>query len=408
MTSTLTPSDTATAPPAYGSPELTALVAQIAEDARRRRAEGNNEPPTVAVELAKRHRLGAIRVPTELGGGGYTLRQLFELVIDLAEADPDVPHILRVHFAFVEDILRIPSSETKLKWLPFVLEGKLFGGANSELSSHNVGGGTFDTTLTPTESGYILDGVKFYSTGSIYSDFIRVSGNTPDGEVLSAIVPAYGRGVEHRDDWDGIGQRHTGSGTTVFTHIEVDAGDTLPFRNEPIERRPRQALVQLFLHAIAAGILRSVTEDAAALLRSRKRTFTYAADHAPRHDPQLLEVVGRLSSAAFVVESAVAAAASAQDVAAAAARTTGVDRDLEARASIAAAKTKVAVEELALAAAGRLFEVGGASATRAGQSFDVHWRNLRTLFSHNPTSYKARVLGDIVVNDAELPEAGFF
>ncbi|WP_037183108.1 acyl-CoA dehydrogenase family protein [Rhodococcoides fascians] len=395
-------------PPAHGSDELRQLVSAIAEDARRRRSDGGHEPPTTAIELVKEHRLGAVRVPTQLGGAGYTLAQLFDLVIDLAEADPDVPHILRVHLAFVEDILRVPSSETKLKWLPHVVDGKLFGGANSELSSHNVGGGTFDTTLTPADGGYVVDGVKFYSTGSIYSDFIRVSANTPDGDVLSAIVESYGPGVEHRDDWDGIGQRHTGSGTTVFSAVAVAEGDTLPFRNEPIERRPRQALVQLFLHAIAAGILRSVTDDAAELLRSRKRTFTYAAAESPRHDPQLLEVVGRLSSAAFVVESAVAAAASAQDLAADAARTAGVDRTLEERASIAAAKTKVAVEELALSAAGRLFEVGGASATRQGRALDVHWRNLRTLFSHNPTSYKARVLGDIVVNDAELPEAGFF
>ncbi|SNS65509.1 acyl-CoA dehydrogenase family protein [Rhodococcoides kyotonense] len=402
MTSTLT------SVPAPSSAELSSLVQQIAADARRRRADGGHEPPTAAIALVKEHRLGAARVPVELGGGGYTLAQLFELVVDLAEADPDVPHILRVHFSFVEDILRVPSSEAKLKWLPHVVEGKLFGGANSELSSHNVGGGTFDSTLTPTATGYVVDGTKFYSTGSIYSDYIRVSGNLPDGEVLSAIVPTHSDGVEHRDDWDGIGQRHTGSGTTVFTRVEVDAGDTLPFRNEPIERRPRNSFVQLILHAIAAGILRSVTSDAADLLRSRKRTFTFAAAESPREDPQLLEIVGRLTSATFVAEAAVAAAAATQDIAADAARTTGVDRELEARASIAAAKTKVAIEDLALTAAGRLFEVGGASATRQGRSLDIHWRNLRTLFSHNPTSYKARVLGDIVVNDAELPEAGFF
>jgi alkylation response protein AidB-like acyl-CoA dehydrogenase len=402
MTSTLT------SIPAPGSAELTSLVALIAADARRRRADGGHEPPTAAIALVREHRLGAVRVPTELGGGGYTLSEFFDLVVDLAEADPDVPHILRVHFSFVEDILRVPSSDTKLKWLPHVLEGKLFGGANSELSSHNGGGATYHSTLTPTATGYLVDGVKFYSTGSLYSDFIRVSGNLPDGEVLSAIVPAHADGVEHRDDWDGIGQRHTGSGTTVFTAVHVDAEDTLPFRNEPIERRPRSSLVQLILHAIAAGILRSVTTDAAELLRTRKRTFTFAAAETPREDPQLLEIVGRLTSAAFVAEAAVAKAAAAQDIAADAARTTGVSRELEARASIAAAKTKVAVEDLALSAAARLFEVGGASATRQGQSFDIHWRNLRTLFSHNPTSYKARVLGDIVVNDAELPEAGFF
>jgi hypothetical protein len=31
----------------------------------------------------------------------------------------------------------------------------------------------------------------------------------------------------------------------------------------------------------------------------------------------------------------------------------------------------------------RLFEAGGASATSRVHNFDRHWRNLRTIFSHN-------------------------
>jgi hypothetical protein len=39
---------------------------------------------------------------------------------------------------------------------------------------------------------------------------------------------------------------------------------------------------------------------------------------------------------------------------------------------------------------------------------DRHWRNLRTLFSHNPTPYEARVIGDNFVNGRPLPRGGFF
>ena len=90
------------------------------------------------------------------------------------------------------------------------------------------------------------------------------------------------------------------------------------------------------------------------------------------------------------------------------ARVTGIDTDLETKASIAAARVKVAIEEPALRAASRLFDVGGASSVRASTHLDRHWRNLRTLFSHNPTVYKARVLGDVRVNDAGLPDSSFF
>ncbi|MFE7422621.1 acyl-CoA dehydrogenase family protein [Rhodococcus sp. NPDC057529] len=402
------PAPEAVRPPARGSAELAAVIAEIADDAARRRAGGGTEGPHRAVELIREHRLGAVRVPREQGGGGYTLQDLFDLVIDLAEADPDVPHIIRVHYAFVEELLRVPRTERKEAWLPDVVSGKLFGGASSELSTRAVGSYSFESTLTPVDGGYRLDGVKFYSTGSLYSDFIRVSANVPDGKALSAIVPADRAGIVHEDDWDGIGQRHTGSGTTVFENVAVAESETLPFRGGDEETRPRQALPQLYLHAIAAGILRTVTAESAALIRGRKRSFVFAAAEEPRHDPQLLEVVGTLSAAAFAAESVVRAAAAAQDVAADAARTSGVDARLEQDAAVLAAKVKVSIEDVALRAATRLFEVGGASATRESAHLDRHWRNLRTLFSHNPTVYKARVIGDLVVNETPLPDTGFF
>ena len=41
---------------------------------------------------------------------------------------------------------------------------------------------------------------------------------------------------------------------------------------------------------------------------------------------------------------------------------------------------------------------GGASATARVHNFDRHWRNLRTIFSHNPLLHKARVIGDYEIN----------
>lgn len=68
-----------------------------------------------------------------------------------------------------------------------------------------------------------------------------------------------------------------------------------------------------------------------------------------------------------------------------------------------AAQTKVIVDELALKASTLLFDVGGASATKQSAHLDRHWRNIRTIASHNPTVYKARVIGDYKVNGHELP-----
>ncbi|WP_051111245.1 acyl-CoA dehydrogenase family protein, partial [Rhodococcus rhodnii] len=282
--------------PRPDSREFEALIDEIAWDARRRRDDGGSEGPFAAIDSVRRARLGAARVPASLGGGGWTVTELLDAVVSLAEADPDVPHILRVHFAFVEELLRLPVDDpARVRWLPEIVAGAVFGGAASELSRHDVGGLRYDTTAADTEDGVVVDGRKFYSTGSLYSDYIRVTARADDGEPLSVVVPAHAPGVEHVDDWDGIGQRHTGSGTTIFTGVEVGRDAVLPRRSDDPASRPRHSLLQLHLHAIAAGILRSVVTDAAALLRSRKRTFTYATSSVPVEDPQLLAVVGELT-----------------------------------------------------------------------------------------------------------------
>ena len=66
--------------------------------------------------------------------------------------------------------------------------------------------------------------------------------------------------------------------------------------------------------------------------------------------------------------------------------------------ALATAKTQLVVSRLALNAAERLFEVGGASATSRKLNLDRHWRNLRTIFSHNPLLHKSRVVGDYELN----------
>ena len=66
--------------------------------------------------------------------------------------------------------------------------------------------------------------------------------------------------------------------------------------------------------------------------------------------------------------------------------------------ALATARTQIVVSKLALSAAERMFEAGGASATARAHNFDRHWRNLRTIFSHNPLMHKARVIGDYALN----------
>lgn len=59
---------------------------------------------------------------------------------------------------------------------------------------------------------------------------------------------------------------------------------------------------------------------------------------------------------------------------------------------------------LVLGAATVLFDVLGASAVLKGNALDRHWRNARTITSHNPRIYKGRIVGDSAVNGTAPPQ----
>jgi alkylation response protein AidB-like acyl-CoA dehydrogenase len=337
------------------------------------------------------------------------MRELFEIVIRLAEADANVAHILRNHFSFVEMYARSPANEQERRWQNAVVDGAIIGLASAELSSAKVGGVSPDTTLAPDGGGYRLNGTKYYSTGTLYSDYVMVRATDPAGAVASVIIPSRREGITQLDDWDGSGQRLTGTGTTTFTNVHVapeeavfdapDRGQGLPYYNTQ---------AQLFLTAVNAGIIRAILRDATALVRSRGRTFYYAPAERAADDPILQQTIGQIAANAFAAESVVLAAADALDVKSAAYDADDYGVAPAAHAALLAAKAKIIVDELAIRSGSLLFDVGGASSTKRSHNFDRHWRNARTLSSHNPTTLKARSIGDFEVNGTPLPTKGFF
>lgn len=79
------------------------------------------------------------------------------------------------------------------------------------------------------------------------------------------------------------------------------------------------------------------------------------------------------------------------------------ERQANIDAEIDSAKAQVVVAELALRASTDLFNALGASAAVADKQLDRHWRNARTVATHNPLIYKAKVIGDWVINGTEPP-----
>ncbi len=337
---------------------------------------------------------GAVRIPRALGGAGVTLPQLFRLLTELGEADSNLPQILRAHFAFVEGLLNRRDFPEQDRWLGRVAGGALIGAAMAERTDAT------ETTVTLTRSGdgWVLDGVKYYSTGTIYASWIAAVARDREDRV-TVVFPADTPGVRIDDDWDGFGQRLTGSGTTRFNNVVLD--------DSHIVRRSAQAdpaetyitaFYQMFHLAALAGIARAVLRDAVAFVQPRTRMFGVPGTSSPRTDPLVQRVIGRLASLAFTAGSLVDSVAAAAERAHEAwcARTDTIE--LYAAVDIQAFQAQQVAIDLVLQATTLLFEVGGASATSEARRLDRHWRNARVLASHNPAIQRERAIGDYYLN----------
>jgi alkylation response protein AidB-like acyl-CoA dehydrogenase len=392
-----------------GSPEFAELLARIAAGAHTRELEGI--APREQVEWIRASGVSRLRLPLEQGGAGVSLREFFEVLIALAAADCNLAHLLRVHYWATEQHLIASDPVFRERGLTMIRDGAILGVGFSEQSSRPAGL-EFDTEFTPDpDGGWRLNGTKFYCTGTLYSDHTQIWGAAPDGRIAGAIIPVDREGVTVEDDWDGFGQRQTGSGTTRLENVRVSDAEFFDL-GEPGGPWPPNHLapfLQLYLQAVMAGILQSVRTDAVELVRGRRRGFSHASvPQVPAQDPQVLQVVGEIAAAAFAAEAIVLAAADAVQAAADSTVDGVADGALAVAAQLASSEAKVVVDGLAHAAATKLFDAGGASATQAVRNLDRHWRNVRTISTHNPTFLKASAVGDHLVNGAGFPANGYF
>lgn len=373
------------------------VFARIAEGAARR--EVKRSLPFEQIGWLKDLRFGALRVPVEHGGYGASLEELFELLTELAAADSNLSQILRAHFGVVENVLASTDPHHRQKWFARFARGDIFGGAFTERGTK---AGIFATAIVPNGDGWTATGHKYYSTGSLFADWIELVGTGPDGKVVTAAVPVPSPGLTQEDDWDGFGQRLTASGTSVYDNVPLPADAV-----EAAESRfTYQAAFYQTVHlATLSGIARAAALDVTRLLARRTRTFTHATTRVPRQDPQLLQVVGQVHAAAYAASAITQRVAHALQRAFEAAQggQEAETRETSLAAEIEAAEGQVALLPIVQRATTEFFDALAASATVRTDALDRHWRNARTISSHNPVVYKARVIGDFAVNRTEPP-----
>lgn len=356
--------------------------------------------PFEAVAALKTAGFTRVRLPVAEGGSGVTLPEFFNLLIELSEADPNVTNVLRAHFGFGEDVLWLPLSDWRSYWIDRIADGETAGSGVTEIGEAKQA--DFSTLLARKGDQFVLNGRKFYTTGSLLADYVNAAAVDEAGERVYLLVPRHAEGVEIVDDWDGFGQQLTASGTATFADVALSDVHVAPNR-ERFKFGP--SFFQVVHLATIAGIGRAAANEVAKLVAERKRSFSHGNAPLPAQDPQILEVVGRVHGAAYAAGAIVLKTAEALERVYQA-HLAGDDAEVESANVIAELETAQAVtvvSSLILEATQRLFDALGASSARKGLGLDRHWRNVRTITSHNPRIYKDRIVGDFAVNGTRPP-----
>ncbi|MEU8932332.1 SfnB family sulfur acquisition oxidoreductase [Streptomyces sp. NPDC048409] len=382
--------------------EALAVAAALAEEFRAGAAERDavRRLPRAELDRLSASGLLAVTVPAGHGGadvGAQTLAEIFRL---LGSADGSLAQIPQSHFVYVNVIRRQGTEEQRKFFFAELLAGRRFGNAQSEAGTRHVQ--DIRTRLEPAADGsYVLRGVKHYSTGALFADWIPVLARAEDDDLHVAYVPAGAPGLTVVDDWDGMGQRTTASGTVRLDGVPVPADRVLPHHLTFRGPQVHGAVAQLLHAAIDVGIAGAALAEAARFVRTRSRPWFESGAETAAEDPLLIQRFGELAVQTRAAEALLREGARAVD--AAGARLTD---ESAAEASVAVAAAKVLAAEAAVAVAGALFEVAGTRSALNSLNLHRYWRDARTHTLHDPTRWKIQHIGRYVLNGTLPPRHG--
>lgn len=375
------------------------LAAQFAPDAAWR--DRTRRLPWDELDVFVASGLWTITVPRAYGGTGVTAGTLAEVVATISAADGSLGQIPQNHFYALE-VLRVGGSAAQQRFFyDRVLAGERFGNALAEVGHKDF---KRRTRLNRDRDGWYIDGRKFYCTGALFAHWIPtlvVAEEAGRDVTYLAFVPREASGVTVIDDWDGFGQRVTGSGSVQFEHVKVEPEWVVPFAAS-FERPTTIGPVAQIMHAaIDLGQARGAFAAALAFVREHARPWIDANVTRATDDPLTIAQVGDLSARLRGAEALLRRAGRYVDAAQAA-----PDEQSVAQASIAVAEARAATTVISLDAGSRLFELAGTAATLDDRGLDRFWRNARTHTLHDPVRWKYHAIGNFYLNGKLPPRHG--
>jgi alkylation response protein AidB-like acyl-CoA dehydrogenase len=354
-------------------------------------------------DLLRKSGLLNVIIPAELGGWGMDWPDTMKLVRLFARVDSSIAHLFGFQHLMLASVSLYGSQEQVERLFSETVRNQWFwGNALNPLDTR--------TSATPDMGvGFLVNGRKSFCSGATDSDMLIVSAiHSVDQKFMVAAIPSDRPGIRIHDDWDGIGQRQTDSGTVEF--------DAVPAGHEEFLRTPgplgsiraslRSCIAQLILSNVFLGLAEGALEEARNYTQATTRPWANSTGiSSATEDPYILANYGR-----FFVD--LQAAQALTDIAAESLQRAwesgdAIRENQRGKCALDVAAAKVITTKTGLEITSQMFEVMGARAAAAPARLDRYWRNLRTHTLHDPVDYKIRELGDWALN-RKLPKPTFY
>lgn len=353
--------------------------------------------PYAEVEAYSQSGLWGITIPKAYGGAQVSQVTVAKVFALLAAGDASTAQIAQNSFEILEVIRQTGTDAQQREVFGLVLDGYRLGNAFSEANGKDVE--AYETRIVDQGDGqHQVSGRKFYSTGALFAHIVPIVALNEAGKVTVALADRYAPGLTVVDDWSAFGQRTTASGSVLIDQVNVPASRVLPAHevyDNPSAIGPQSQLIHA---AIDAGIARGILQATVDFVREQARPWIDSKADKASDDVFTVSAVGDLFIRLHAAEALLERAGCQLD-----ATLAQVDLNSIALAKIAVAEAKVLTTEVALAAANKLFELGGTRSTLQKHNLDRLWRDARTHTLHDPVRWKPFAVGQFYLNGVHPP-----
>jgi alkylation response protein AidB-like acyl-CoA dehydrogenase len=380
--------------------ETAALIArEFAKDAAERDKSGGT--PIRQLQLLRESGLLKLLIPHKYGGDEQPWSVILRIIREFAKTDASLAHIYGYHFLPLTRVFLVGTPEQQKFYYMETVKNNWFWGNSGNL---------MDRRLTGRRDGdrYIVNGVKGFSSGSPGSDYLAILWlDEQTSEWVYGAVPTNRKGITVHEDWDGFGQRQTGSGTVTYENVILHTNEILEsneYKDNPFSKIV--ALLSLsILTNVFIGSSKGAIDEAREYTLTKSRPWIDSGVDKPADDPSILRQYGELWIQTEAAEGLADKASNQLDHIWSKGFTVTAEERGEVAVTIATAN--VFAGNTALEVTNRMFDVMGARSATTRNGFDRYWRNVRTHTLHNPAEYKLRNVGRWVLT-GQYPTPGYY